>query len=279
MVYDFSIITICFNSEATIARTLNSILMEANNFEGEIQSIIIDGGSNDSTILIVQDFISKKPNNLTVTFISEPDNGIYDAMNKGISLAKGQLVAILNSDDCYILGALNFVWGQFISKGFDVLHGDVIWRYSSLSTKDIFMHHSGNSQLSNLKKGMTINHPTVFCCVDVYNKLGMFDDRYKYVADWLWALQLIDTDYVVQYFPKELVIFDMGGVSNQVILSRALEIQKVYIFLSNSMYINYWNLLSMSAQLWLDYFISFFYHSVFPLPLRRYVSKFRKSRL
>jgi glycosyltransferase involved in cell wall biosynthesis len=275
--YQFSIITVCYNSSKTIKRTLDSLIYQANTFDGNIQSIIIDGGSTDSTISLIDKFISNSPDNLFIEFISEPDNGIYDAMNKGLALAEGQLIALLNSDDNYMDDALNCVWREFCLNPFDILHANVQWRYSYSSEKDIFIEHSGTKDLTALVNGMTINHPTVFCQQNIYKDLGLFDCRYKYVADWVWASNLITKKYNVVYLEKNLVCFDMGGVSNKVILSRTLEIQSVYNMFYRHSHIDTLKLIQFIYKLWGGFFASVVYQSIVSNKYRELVGFLRKK--
>lgn len=166
-----SIITVCFNSEQTIRRTIESVLHQTYK---NIEYIIIDGCSTDSTCRIILEY--KGIFGERLKFLSESDNGIYDAMNKGIQLSSGELIGIINSDDFYELNAVEKMVSSWDRAGMQILHGLMrqLWHgkeYGVTLTSANFIYEK------------MIQHPTCFVTKDVYEQIGLYDTQYKYVAD------------------------------------------------------------------------------------------------
>lgn len=201
-----SIITVCFNSEKTIAATIESVLNQ--NITG-FEYLIIDGKSTDTTIDIVesyqQKFIDK---GVKFRWISEPDKGIYDAFNKGVLEAKGQWISFLGSDDIYLKDALN-TYQNILSqntKDVDFVHSNV-----SLESKKLF---KGKWKWSEFRRRMTIPHVGGFHNRDYFNKYGLFDTTYKIAGD--YELLLRAKDKLRTHWIDEItVLMSEGGVSNQ----------------------------------------------------------------
>lgn len=194
-----SIITVSFNSVETIERTIKSVL---NQDYKNIEYIIIDGGSTDGTIDII-----KKYKDRVTYWVSEPDKGIYDAMNKGISHAKGCFVGIINSDDWYVDGALSIIAKLIVERpDIDVFCGDMFVYH--LSSKQGLIH----SCCDKIKIKMSINHPTCFVRSNIYLS-KKFSLDYKLASDYdflLWCYQAGCKFYNV-YEP--LANFTLGGIS------------------------------------------------------------------
>lgn len=160
---DFSIITVCYNSINTIEKTIKSVIAQTyKNYE----YIIIDGGSNDGTV----DLINKYKKHIN-TFISEPDKGIYDAFNKGVKLAKGKFIGILNSDDTYNSNTVGLV--SKVAKSFpnSIIYGDT---YFIDENDVVFGANIGDFNPSKLMSGIGFMHPASFISKDVYNKVGLY---------------------------------------------------------------------------------------------------------
>ena len=175
-----SIITVCFNSEKTIKDTIESVL---NQSYKEIEYIIIDGKSNDTTLDIIksykEDFKSK---NISYKWISEPDKGIYDAMNKGLKIANGELIGILNSDDWYQESAVEKVVQKNQKNEFSLISGK---KNKVNSQKEILKTLDNKKEVKKyIKKTMPINHPATFVHKNVYKNIGVFDTQYKLSADY-----------------------------------------------------------------------------------------------
>ena len=202
----FSIITVCYNSEKTIKRTFESLLKQQfKNFE----YIVIDGNSQDNTVLIIKEYEKKfKLAGIEMKWVSERDKGIYDAMNKGIKMAKGDIIGIINSDDIYLDNTLQIV--DIIAKSnpdIDVYHG--LCKF--LSNGKITMIRGMSS--SRLYKGM-IEHPTCFVRKTAYNSIGTFNIKYKYVADYDLMLRMIKSNKRFYLIEEILAEFDENGSGN-----------------------------------------------------------------
>lgn len=273
--YDFTIITVCYNSEQTIENTIKSVFKQ----KEKLQYLIIDGLSSDNTLNIANKYKNLSPENIDMEVYSEKDTGIYNAMNKGILKAKGKFIGIINSDDQLIENALSIVLKAFDNEDIDAVHGNVLWKYN-IDDKHYFQERKGFADLSYLYDGMTINHPTLFCKKDVYDKLGLFDETYKYVADWAFCLRFIDSNIKLKYIDELLVVFSMEGVSNKFLVSRYKEIGRVYndlFFYRNKLTTfgwlkNYTRLISESIK-------SCIVIKVLPSLLRNKISNFRKRNM
>jgi glycosyltransferase involved in cell wall biosynthesis len=221
-----SIITVSYNAVSTIEQTILSVINQG--FE-DYEYIIIDGGSTDGTIEIIEKYQDR------ITFwVSEPDKGIYDAMNKGIKIGKGELVSLLNSDDWYEKDALIIVANNFYSNpNVDVFHG--LLRIINIANDEPSMicgHYN-----SNLYDGM-IEHPTCFVKRELFEKVGGFDLSYKSAADYDWMLRVKNTGARFLLIHEIVANFRNGGISSS--LGGSFEdilIKKRYGIYSNSKYL------------------------------------------
>jgi glycosyltransferase involved in cell wall biosynthesis len=197
-----SIITPCFNSEKTIGRTLDSVMAQT---YSNLEYIIVDGGSRDATLDIIEQY-RKKGN---IILISERDNGVYDAMNKGIKAASGELIGIINSDDWYEADAVKDVLEVYEGTGFEVLYG--FTKYWNGSSVDKIVRYSHE----NLERQM-ISHPSCFVAKKVYDKFGCFDTKYRSSADYEFMLRLRAAGEEVAFKPVNQLIanFRLGGISS-----------------------------------------------------------------
>lgn len=193
-----SVITIVFNGVRYIEETIESVI---NQDYDNVEYIIIDGGSTDGTLDIL-----KKYDSLIDYWVSEPDSGISDAFNKGISLSRGLWVGIINADDWYESG----VFSSLVKyDSYDVVYGDMqCWRSGVKSLKYISNH-------LDLGKTMTLNHPSVFVKRLIYAKYGCFDAEYKVAMDYELLLRLWVND--VSFFCVDHIYsnFRAGGVSDK----------------------------------------------------------------
>ena len=204
---EFSIITVTLNSEATLQRCIDSL--KAQSYQ-DFEYIIIDGVSQDSTLEIV-----KANNEVVNTLISEVDAGLYDAMNKGISIARGRYVGILNSDDEYLPETLSLVRKHLESNpGSQIIYGD-LYMGESMSNKLIV-------ELNEISARM-IPHPTVFVSLDTYQKFGAFNTAYRVAADYELMLRLRSMGAKFLKVDLPLAAMHPGGFSAKHRLRSVLE--------------------------------------------------------
>lgn len=207
----FSIITPCYNSELTITNTLDSIYNQKyKNFE----HIIIDGGSTDGTVNIIKSHRSKN-----LIFISEADDGIYDAMNKGFSYSNGDVVCFLNSDDFYIDdNVLSDVYTAFLNENLDFVYGDLLMVNSKGEAKRRWITGDDCSYFLN---GKQIPHPVLFVKKDLLLKIDpVFDSSYKIAADLKQQLIFVNKFHSTGFYIKRpLTVMRLGGTSTRGFLS------------------------------------------------------------
>lgn len=195
-----SIITVCYNSFKTIRKTIECVI---NQTYKNIEYIIIDGNSDDGT----QDIIKSYKNQIAF-WSSEPDSGIYDAMNKGIQAATGKIIGIINSDDWYSLETVEKIVSCFKLSDAEVIYGDILQVYPNNQ-----IIQSKLENLSNLNYKMVIPHPAVFVKKEVYKRLGSFNLKYKIAADYELMLRFYKAGVRFKYINTELAYFRIGGTS------------------------------------------------------------------
>lgn len=196
-----SIITVVFNAVKTIEQAILSVL---NQSYKELEYIIIDGGSTDGTLDIIRKYEKK-----ISYWVSEPDEGIYNAMNKGIDIATGDVIAFLNSDDWYEKDTFKCVSENF-KDDIDILAGRVaVYRNGEiLEDKKVF------SSSEEIMIRMIYPHPGIFARRKLFDKFGRFDESYKISADYDWLLRIYIQDIPIKYIDKVLVNFRAGGASS-----------------------------------------------------------------
>lgn len=212
-----SIITVAFNSAATIADTLRSV---AGQCHADIEHIVVDGGSGDATVALVKSL--GRPGTV---LISEPDRGIYDAMNKGLRAATGELVGFLNADDVFAdERVVADIAAAAEQPGVHAVYGDLV--YVAQNQLDQVVRHwrSGAFAVSRLVYGWMPPHPTLYFRRDLLGSVGEFDTSFQIAADYDYVLRLLRRDgLVVRYLPRVLVKMRTGGVSNRSIRSMLLK--------------------------------------------------------
>jgi glycosyltransferase len=222
-----SIITTTYNSERTIKDTLASVKQQTYQ---NVEHIIIDGASKDKTVNLLNLYGHQGP------LLSEADNGIYDAMNKGVSMAGGDIIGILNSDDFYSDSkVLDKVIKAFEQTGCDAVYGDLVYVDSKQTNKIVRKWVAGNYNKKFFYKGWMPPHPTVFIRKEVYEKFGLFNLNFKSSSDYELLLRLMFLKNIkVAYIPEVLVHMRTGGQSTKSLANRLAAHKEDYLaWLSN----------------------------------------------
>jgi len=204
-----SIITVCFNSEEFIRAAIESVISQT---YSDIEYIIIDGGSTDNTLSIIDEYSDK-----IHQVISEPDRGIYDAMNKGIAMASGDIVATLNSDDLYAHSSvIERVADEFMKfETLDAIYGDLVYVEQVDTDKVVRFWKSASFQLGMFRKAWVPAHPTFFVRNEVYKKYNAFNLNYQIAADFELMYRLLEEKVITNsYLPEVLVKMRVGGTTN-----------------------------------------------------------------
>lgn len=209
-----SIITACYNSSETIRATIESVLSQD---YAEIEYIIVDGQSKDNTLHIVNQFSSR-----IAKIISEKDDGIYFALNKGLSLATGDVIGFLHADDIYAdTEVILKVVERFKTSNAEAVYGDLQYVDRKDTSKVIRNWKSGEYKDGMFRKGWMPPHPTLFLKKSVYDKFGNFNTTFKTAADYELMLRMIHKHKIsVTYLPEVLVKMRVGGVSNVTLKNR-----------------------------------------------------------
>lgn len=202
----FSIITVCFNSVETVEQTIQSVIGQNHK---NIEYIIIDGGSTDGSVEVI-----KKYSSHIACYISEPDQGIYDAMNKGIARANGEVIGILNSDDIFFDNStISKLASAFQTQKTDVVYGDIIISAKNNMNKHIRKWIAGKRK--SFLWGWHPPHPGLFIKNSVYKKCGIYNINYDVSADFDLMLRLFEVNKVSAYYLKEFIVnMRTGGESS-----------------------------------------------------------------
>lgn len=207
----FSFVTVTLNSVDTLEDTMQSVL---NQSYDNIEYIVIDGGSIDGTVDMIKMYVPLFGGRMK--WISEPDKGLYDAMNKGFLSATGDVVAVMNSDDLFVDNlAVEKVANSFYC------HNDIDGVYADLYyvlRKNVFkiVRHWISGKQRSFRYGWHPAHPTFYVRREVYQKYGMFDLEFKFAADFELMLRLIEKYHIkLLYLPEPLVRMRLGGTTNK----------------------------------------------------------------
>lgn len=214
----FSIITVCFNSESTLETTIQSVISQTYK---NIEYIIVDGNSKDNTISIIKQY-----NSNVTKWISEPDKGLYDAMNKGVSMATGDVIGLINSDDLFCDNrAIDKVVSVFNKNpNLQSVYADLF--YVSQDNTNKIIRHWKTGEYKRFNKGWHPAHPTFYVKREVYLKYGLFDLNFKLAADFEIMLRFLEKHKISTIYLKEpLVKMRLGGETNKS-LSNILEQNK-----------------------------------------------------
>lgn len=199
-----SVITVCLNSEKTIRNALDSVRLQTYK---NIELIIVDGVSTDETLQIIAEY-----SDIVSTVISEKDNGIYDAMNKGVKLVTGDVVFFLNSDDSFYDSnvIVDVVHSFEQDSTIDILYGNVIFQNNSKLTKRIYSHiNKCTIEFESLC------HQVVFARRALFNKVGEFNLKFKTNADYDWLIRVFRSGAKCLWFNRTISLFSLGGMHTQ----------------------------------------------------------------
>ncbi len=205
-----SIITVVYNNVNTIRTAIESVLSQT---YSNIEYIIVDGGSNDGTVEIINEYYDK-----ISLFISEKDDGIYDAMNKGVTKATGDVIGILNSDDLYENNKiLELIATQFIDyKELDILYGDLVYVSKNDISKVVRRWKSCDYDDTFFERGEVPPHPTLFLKKNIYEIAGSFNLEYKLAADYEFMIRIFKKyTFKSKYISQVFVKMRLGGATNK----------------------------------------------------------------
>lgn len=200
-----TIVTVCKNAQDTIEKTIKSVISQDYK---DVEYIIIDGQSTDKTLLI----INKYKNKINIV-VSEPDNGIYDAMNKGIVKSTGDIIHFLNAGDVfYKKNTVSKVVKLFKKHNPDIIYGDAILFTANGSGNDILKSHKHVDKVSLAR--WSICHQAIFTKKYIFNKYGNFDNKYKIAADYNWLLNIYVKNKVNFLYTNQIIAkYLIGGIS------------------------------------------------------------------
>jgi glycosyltransferase involved in cell wall biosynthesis len=205
-----SIITVCYNSEKYIRFAIESVLGQTHE---NIEYIVVDGGSTDKTLDIIKAYEPKF--NGRMRWVSEPDKGIYDAMNKGIAMASGDVVGILNSDDFYFDNkVIEDIVSYMYSKNTDSIYGNIIMVHPDNIHKTIRVWKSSAFKPNSFKKGWHPPHPAFFVKKKIYDAFSAFDTSFDISADFELMLRFLEKQKIsTTYYDRMIVKMRLGGAS------------------------------------------------------------------
>ena len=203
-----SIVTVCYNSEETIRDTVESVLAQG---YPDIEYIIVDGASTDKTMAIVDEYKDR----ITMA-VSEPDKGIYDAMNKGINLATGDIVGILNSDDFFVNNTIieDIVCVFDKDNSISGTYGDLVYVQRDNVDKNVRSYSSKLWVKWKIRYGLMLPHPTIYLRREVFQKFGFYKLSYRVAADFEFITRLVVGGVLLKRIPKVIVKMREGGISS-----------------------------------------------------------------
>lgn len=217
-----SIITVSYNSAQTLGDTMKSVLEQTYH---DIEYIVVDGGSTDNTIGIIQQYESQFGDRMK--WVSEKDNGIYDAMNKGIQMATGDVVGILNSDDFFTASdVIERMVAGFDSDNIDAVYGDIHFIHDGNPEKCVRYYSSKPFRPLFLRFGFMPAHPSFYCRRALFDKAGLYKTDYKIGSDYEMMVRLFLVHKIrAKYLPIDFVTMRTGGASTRNVRSRLQLIQ------------------------------------------------------
>lgn len=229
-----SVITVTYNSAATIESAIESVA--AQKFDGDIEYIVVDGGSTDGTLKIVE-----RHSDVVDVWVSEPDRGLYDAMNKGLRLATGDIVGFLNSDDFYTSDdVLDTVAGEMNRQGVDAVFGDIHFVHPSNLNKSVRYYSSRHFVPAALRYGFMPAHPSFYVKRECYVRYGGYDLSYRIASDYDLMVRFFHKHKIsYAYINKDMVTMRTGGLSTKNLKNRLLiTVEDVKACRKNGLYSN-----------------------------------------
>ena len=225
-----SIITACYNRFATIADAIRSVF--AQDYK-DIEYIIIDGASTDRSQQVIENTILQAPSNVVVKYISEPDHGMYEAINKGIRMSSGDVIALCHSDDCiYDSHVVSDYAKEFSKSDADIVYADGVFVRGE---KIVRLWKSGRYSQRKVRNGWLPLHPTCYIKRALFDRLGLYDESYKIAADTdLLVRYLLRDDVKVVYLSGRYVVkMSMGGLSTDTSKRKKMWDEDMRIYSSN----------------------------------------------
>lgn len=216
MIPKISLITVTFNSDKTLRDTINSVLKQTYT---NIEYIVVDGLSKDNTMDIVREYEPQFEGRMK--WISEKDKGLYDAMNKGVRMAMGDVVGILNSDDFFTANDVLEKVAAGFDEQTDAVYGDLHYVHPDDLQHSVRYYSSKIFKRNLMRMGFIPAHPTFYCRRECFDKFGYYKTDYKIAADFDLLLRFIYVNRIrIKYLPMDMVTMRTGGASTNGLKSR-----------------------------------------------------------
>lgn len=216
MIPKISLITVTFNSDKTLRDTINSVLKQTYT---NIEYIVVDGLSKDNTMDIVREYEPQFEGRMK--WISEKDKGLYDAMNKGVRMATGDVVGILNSDDFFTANDVLEKVAVGFDEQTDAVYGDLHYVHPDDLQHSVRYYSSKIFKRNLMRMGFIPAHPTFYCRRECFDKFGYYKTDYKIAADFDLLLRFIYVNRIrIKYLPMDMVTMRTGGASTNGLKSR-----------------------------------------------------------
>ncbi|MBR4326523.1 MAG: glycosyltransferase [Bacteroidales bacterium] len=225
-----SIITACYNRSATITTAIRSVFAQD---YPDIEYILVDGASTDGSQKVIEETLTETPKNVIVKYISEPDHGMYEAINKGIKMATGDVIALCHSDDCiYDEHVVSDYVKEFGNSNADFIYADGVFVQGD---KLVRVWKSGQYSPRKVRNGWLPLHPTCYIKKTLFDRLGLYDESYKIAADTdLLVRYLLRDDVKVAYLSnRNAVKMSMGGLSTDSAKRKKVWDEDVKVYSSN----------------------------------------------
>ena len=213
-----TVVTVVRNDPTGLERTMRSVdVQDTPCFE----HLIIDGASTDETLNVARSLSTVR-----TKILSEPDKGIYDAMNKGVRLARGQVLGFLNAGDCYHdRTSLSFIGASFADPELGIVYGNL--RYFDATGRTVRTWRTGPYRAWKVPLGWVPPHPTVYARKSLFDAIGAFDPQFRNAGDYDWLIRAISAKAKLGYIDKYLADMEVGGISNGTTAGIALGFREV----------------------------------------------------